>query len=109
MSAKSLAEERFWHEWQADPLAGAALQREFRFHAERKWRFDFALPAALLAIEIEGRGRHQTVVGTRNDCEKYNSATIIGWRILRFPATDHKLASEWVRDVKLALCCTGDT
>jgi len=42
----------------------------------------------MLAIEIEGgiwsRGRHTRGKGYHQDCEKYNEATILGWRILRF-------------------------
>lgn len=60
--------------------------REFAFHLERKWRFDFVIPGAdgKLAVEIEGRGRHQSFGGFVKDCEKYNSATKLGWRILRY-------------------------
>ena len=65
-------------------------EREYRFHASRRWRLDFAWPAEKLAVEIEGRGRHQTFVGFRNDCEKYNAALQLGWRVLRFPAADVK-------------------
>ena len=65
-----------------EPLA------EFRFHPERRWRFDFAWPAEQLAIEVEGgtytRGRHNRPVGFAQDCEKYNSAALLGWRVLRY-------------------------
>lgn len=62
--------------------------REFRFAApERQWRFDFAWPDRGIAIEIEGgtfvRGRHSRGVGMREDAEKYNFATLRGWRIFR--------------------------
>ena len=107
MSAVSDAERAFSDAWHADPLPGAELVAEHRFHPPRLWRFDFAFPAAKLAVEIEGRGRHQTVVGVRNDCEKYNTALLDGWRVLRFPATDKKMAREWVDTVKAALCGAG--
>jgi len=62
--------------------------REYRFHPSRKWRFDFAWPAAMLAVEIEGgswiAGRHVRGRGFEADCEKYNAAVLLGWRILRF-------------------------
>lgn len=55
--------------------------------AERKWRFDVALPDAI-AIEIEGgawtAGRHTRGKGFVADMEKYNVATLMGWRLLRF-------------------------
>jgi very-short-patch-repair endonuclease len=62
--------------------------REYRFHPSRKWRFDFAWPAAMLAVEVEGgswiAGRHVRGRGFEADCEKYNAAVLLGWRILRF-------------------------
>ena len=59
--------------------------REFKFHADRKWRFDFCFPTIMLAIEIEGGfgGRHQRG-GFAKDIEKYNTATKMGWRVLRY-------------------------
>lgn len=66
----------------------AEPQREYRFHHERKWRFDFAYPDKLLAIEVEGGtwsgGRHTRGSGFEKDCEKYNAAALRGWRVLRF-------------------------
>lgn len=64
--------------------------REYRFHPDRRWRFDFAFLQVRLAIECEGgtwtRGRHTRGAGFRGDCEKYNEAAILGWRVLRFTA-----------------------
>ncbi len=60
---------------------------EFRFHPERRWRFDMAWPAAKLALEVDGGtwigGRHSTGVGQFRDAEKYSEAAILGWRIIR--------------------------
>lgn len=70
------------------------FQTEHRFHAERQWRFDFAWPAVMVAVEIEGgtwgrrRGRHTTGSGHQADCEKYNAAAIDGWCVLRFTSKD---------------------
>jgi very-short-patch-repair endonuclease len=62
--------------------------REHRFDPSRRWRFDFAWPAHMLAVEIEGGvwsgGRHTRGAGFVGDCEKYNTATLAGWRVLRF-------------------------
>jgi very-short-patch-repair endonuclease len=74
---------------------GEAAEREYRFHPTRKWRFDFAWPAYKVAVEIDGRGRHQTVDGVRKDCEKHNEAVILGWAVLRFPATDKGKVFQW--------------
>jgi len=101
--SKSIAEDAFWAAWQDAAPSGSDMVREFRFHPTRKWRFDFASPRLRVAVEIEGRGRHQTVAGVRSDCEKYNAATAAGWRVFRFPATDRSRADEWVVDVLSAI------
>lgn len=72
-------------------------EREYQFHEDRKWRFDFAWPDLRLAIEVEGvtfygknangtlrLGRHQTAKGFEADAEKYNAAVLDGWSVLRF-------------------------
>lgn len=64
-------------------------EREFRFCPPRRFRFDFAfLDPHRLAVECEGGtwigGRHQTGTGFSKDIEKYNLATLEGWRVLRF-------------------------
>ena len=59
-------------------------KREYPFHPSRKWRFDLAFPDYLLAVEIEGRGRHQSFGGFEADCEKYNAAAKLHWRVLRY-------------------------
>jgi very-short-patch-repair endonuclease len=87
------------------PLPGWDLVQEHRFHPSRNWRFDVAFPSQKLAIEVDGRGRHQTVVGVRNDCEKLNEAVRLGWRVLRFPATDKARAHEWAALIRECLCC----
>jgi very-short-patch-repair endonuclease len=102
------AEETFAQAWESDPMPGTEMVRELVFYPERKWRFDFAWPGAMLALELEGVGRHQTFIGYRNDCEKYNAATLLGWRVLRFMSADKKHAAEWLRTVKLALCGLSD-
>jgi very-short-patch-repair endonuclease len=62
--------------------------RELRFHPVRKWRFDFAFPEQKVAAECEGaiyvNGRHTRGSGFELDCEKYNAATSMGWRVFKF-------------------------
>jgi len=59
---------------------------EYAFFEGRKWRFDWAFPAHLVAIECDGiikqagGGRHNTDA----DRDKLNHACAAGWRILRF-------------------------
>lgn len=67
-----------------------APQREFRFYPPRRWRFDFAWPDNLVAVEIEGvvydeGGRHQRVAGFLADAEKYEAAVRLGWLVYRVP------------------------
>jgi very-short-patch-repair endonuclease len=63
-------------------------EQEYRFHPKRKWRFDMAYPGQRIAIEVEGgtfsNGRHTRGTGFTADCEKYNTAAIMGWCVLRF-------------------------
>lgn len=67
---------------------------EHRFNETRQWRFDIAIPSLKIAIEYEGimsrKSRHTTVTGYTKDCEKYNAATIAGWRVLRYNAINYK-------------------
>lgn len=61
---------------------------EYRFHPVRLWRFDQAWPEYLLALEIDGgswvNGRHNRAIGFQKDCEKFNAATELGWRVLHY-------------------------
>ena len=79
---------------------------EFKFHPTRKWRFDFAYPDSKIAIECEGgiytMGRHIRPRGFMEDIEKYNSATMMGWRVLRFDPAKIK-SGKAVDDIKLML------
>lgn len=63
-------------------------EREWRFHETRKWRFDYAYPEKKIAMEVEGGvftgGRHTFGGGFEKDAEKYNSAALMGWLVLRF-------------------------
>ena len=64
---------------------------EFRFHPERKWRFDLAYPPPLMvAVEREGGiwtgGRHVRGRGYENDAVKYSEAAILGWLVVRCTA-----------------------
>ncbi|RFM30050.1 hypothetical protein [Deminuibacter soli] len=75
-------------------IFGFELYREFRFHQQRKWRFDFALPAFKIGIEYEGlnsaKSRHTTITGFTGDTEKYNTAQALGWRVIRVTVLNYK-------------------
>ena len=91
---KSHLEEGFANLWRL--LAGEPEpQREFKFHAKRNWRFDFAWPEYLVAVEMEGgifmpKGGHRSIGKYMVDSEKYNEAAVLGWRVIRFNAKDIK-------------------
>lgn len=59
---------------------------EYRFHDTRKWRFDFAWPADLVALEVQGGifigGGHSRGGYLLKEHEKRNEAAAAGWRIL---------------------------
>lgn len=63
-------------------------KREWKFEPSRKWRFDFSWPDIKVAVEIEGgvymHGRHTRGYGYESDCEKYNHAIQLGWKVLRY-------------------------
>jgi very-short-patch-repair endonuclease len=78
------------------------FKREYKFAAEalgRGWRFDFCWPAYKAALEVEGlcvkrvngelvtTGRHVHPAGFRADAEKYATAAVMGWHVLRFEQT----------------------
>lgn len=66
--------------------------REHLFHATRRWRFDFAWPEFMVAVEIDGgtwaRGRHTRGAGFQSDAEKGNAAQELGWRVFHYTAKD---------------------
>ena len=76
---------------------------EYRFHSQRKWRFDYAWPKFKqkdfecsvkatpelmggVAVEVQGgiwtRGRHTRGAALKKEWEKLNAAAALGWRIL---------------------------
>ena len=85
---RALAQEIQW-------LRLPVPDREFRFAPPRRWRFDFAWPAHMLAVEVEGGGfvggRHGRGQGMAADAEKYNEAALLGWLVLR--VTPHQITS----------------
>ena len=63
-------------------------RREWEFHHERRFRFDYAWadPDHMLALECDGgiwtRGRHVRGSGFLRDHEKRNLAACGGWRMI---------------------------
>lgn len=55
--------------------------------------------AGKLGRELRLGGRHTRATGFQSDCEKYNTATSLGWSILRFTSED--LTSRPVQSMQL--------
>lgn len=73
-------------------LGDCPLVPEYKFHKHRRWAFDFALPKYRVAFEYEGifylkggsgKSRHLTPKGYTEDCEKYDWAALMGWKVIR--------------------------
>jgi very-short-patch-repair endonuclease len=66
-------------------------EREVRFWPGRRFAFDLAWTDRKLAAEVEGgqfvRGSHQRPKRFESDAIKYNTAALMGWRVLRFPTS----------------------
>ena len=92
--------------WQIQAIRLPDPETEHRFAPPRRWRLDLAWPQALLAVEIEGgiwtNGRHTRGAGFLADCEKYNEATLLGWRILRV-TREHIESGQALRWIERAL------
>ncbi|MFM5266259.1 hypothetical protein ACET9V_08425 [Aeromonas caviae] len=80
---------------QVDELHGKVLAQlvgfpdpatELLFHPKRKWRFDYAWPTRMIALEVHGGihsgGRHTRGRGFVEDRAKMNEATLLGWTVL---------------------------
>lgn len=69
-------------------FAGIPFEREFKFHATRSWRADFRITGTQILVEVEGGvwsgGRHTRGTGYEADAEKYNTAAMEGWIVLRY-------------------------
>ncbi len=105
---KSEGEETLAAHLKAHKIGG--WEREYRFAPPRRWRADFAFPVYDLLVEVEGglwiKGRHQTGTGYQADLEKYNAATMLRWRVLRF-STQQVKSGEAVKTISefLDTCC----
>lgn len=76
---------------------GLKMEKEYRFDGVRRYRFDYAWPEIMTALEFEGgvfmkRSGHNTAAGLTRDSDKYNLATVQGWRVIRFTALNYSKA-----------------
>lgn len=85
--------DRFLAQIVADGLVLPHSEYHFSLYVDgkpvRQWRFDFAWPESLVAVEIQGgtwvahgsAGYHGSGRGIEQDAEKLNAAVAIGWRV----------------------------
>lgn len=68
----------------------ATPEHMFAKTAGRRWRFDWAWPDAMVAVECEGGiwrrggGAHSHPINIMRDLEKGNAAVLLGWAVLRY-------------------------
>jgi very-short-patch-repair endonuclease len=102
---KSVAPDLFLKMLQAN-FKGLDIVKEYKFHPRRRWRFDYAFPFLMVAVEVDGGvwtgGRHINPAGYINDMEKLNTAASMGWLVLRI-TTDDRFASKTYDLIKNAI------
>lgn len=85
--------------------AKIGFRREVAPVPGRRWRVDFLIGNELI-VEIEGgvwtNGRHTRGQGFIDDCEKYNTLTTMGYRVLRV-TSEHIQSGEALKWVEEAL------
>lgn len=88
---------------------GLTLETEYRFNPDRKWRADWGLfgerngKELKVLIEYEGifsaKSRHTTAKGYSADSDKYRSAAILGWLVLRYTAKNYGALTQDLRKI----------
>ena len=75
-------------------------EQEFKFHPVRKWRADFLITGYPILVEVEGgvfvNGGHNRGRLYTSNCEKYSSAAILGYYVIR-ATTDQVKSGECVK------------
>lgn len=100
MVLKAVKEHRFAAE---EVGHGKGIRQRLKDADLKDWRFDVAIPSLRIAIEIEGGihtgGRHTRGKGYAGDVDKYNAATVLGWKVLRYTHIYHSY-SDVLKDLE---------
>jgi len=76
---------------------------EHRFQPPRRFKFDFAIPGLMIAIEYEGlmseKNDHTSLLGYTSNCEKYNLAAIAGWHLLRYTVLNYQQVGDDLKKI----------
>lgn len=84
-----------------------SFEQEYKFHPKRKWRADFLITGTKILVEVEGGiwsgGRHTRGKGYIGDMEKYNSAAMMGFTVLRF-STEQVKAGVAIKQIEQLVC-----
>jgi hypothetical protein len=87
------------------------FKSEFFFVPGRKFKADIFIPSINCLIEYEGlvfgknqegttgKSGHTTAAGYSSNCEKYNMATLLGFKLLRYTAMNYKNMMDDVRQL----------
>lgn len=109
--ARTRSKAKEWLGWNLPYFAnehGLTMETEWQFDDDRKWRFDWAIPALKIALEYEGgifrqyegaHGAHSTAGLFTKDTDKYNRATVLGWRVIRVTALNYSTAIHQLNDL----------
>lgn len=83
-----------------------SFEQEYKFHPTRKWRADFLITGTKILIEVEGGvwsgGRHTRGKGYIGDMEKYNSASMMGFTVLRF-CTEQVMSGIAIQQIEILM------
>lgn len=94
-------EDKFYSAWLAHaPKEFPTPERQFKFHPERRFRYDFAWPQIKLCVDIQGgsfvNGGHSRGLGQQNDHSKHNEAQRLGFQVLQFGTVEMKKPADVV-------------
>lgn len=67
---------------------GLAVEYQHRVHVDgHAYDLDFAIPDALVAIEVDGLEAHASRAALDHDLDRQNRLVLAGWHLLRYTAT----------------------